>query len=238
MSKLHKVFLTLGGFRTRRYYWSCSKFARWIDRAFGVPVKPKYATLEEWKMYRELCKNNPSRKVRVGYWIAETGLDYIQDIILFPYDVYRNIRYYIRNRYITKTHVLPTSLKPGQWYDLDTRILHGVFTSLVDFVEQEKGHMWNITRSNDESTFSSKRQSGLAYLDWEIGLGDECPNQSAAAKEIKELYTWWKYQRPQRPDPWGDDVVDENRLDLEAKQHDEDTEMLIRVMNIRGSLWT
>lgn len=63
-------------------------------------------------------------------------------------------------------------------------------------------------------------QLGLAHLDWEISLSDPtskeyecwvnddgtetptCVMQSDKAKKVKDLYLWYKYERPKRMDPW------------------------------------
>jgi hypothetical protein len=92
-------------------------------------------------------------------------------------------------------------------------------------------------------------------------------SQAEVAKEIIALYKWWTETYPNRPDPmdesgWsaycddkrdrGVDFFDkdpeENKWDtramhdkmreMEAAYEAEDTEMLIRLIKIRGSLWT
>lgn len=110
-------------------------------------------------------------------------------------------------------------------------------------------------------------EAGLEHLRWEASLNDdEIPTaQAEAAKEIMELYDWWVNVRPKREDPmdasgWSaycdskrddddvlsvldDDSVDtgpmhEKMRELEKQYDDEDTEMLIRLIKIRGYLWT
>lgn len=91
--------------------------------------------------------------------------------------------------------------------------------------------------------------------------------QAEVAKEIITLYKWWTEIYPNRPDPmeasgWSaycdnkrergieffDDDPDEDKHDtraihdkmreIESAYEDEDTEMLIRLIKIRNSLWT
>jgi hypothetical protein len=65
--------------------------------------------------------------------------------------------------------------------------------------------------------------------------------QSHCAQEQKELYLWWKDIRPTRVDPFDNVIWDDpnkSRFDAEEEQFEEDTEMLIRLMKIRRSLWT
>jgi hypothetical protein len=105
---------------------------------------------------------------------------------------------------------------------------------------------------------------GLEHLDWEISLGDESKDQSEAAQEIKELYLWWTEKRPTRefPErPLSDNDEDlftiltekwkKENLELDKKWKNyckkadnlakewskEDTDMLMRLMKIRESLW-
>lgn len=89
--------------------------------------------------------------------------------------------------------------------------------------------------------------------------------QAWTAMEILTLYNWWKWERPKRVDPsdvsgWSDycdevcKVSDNNFLnnknyeqsrailnrygEIESKNDEEDTEMLLRLINIRQNLWT
>jgi hypothetical protein len=273
-----RLYYKLVGHRIRTNYWSCSKFAAKVRRKLGVEEKPSAATLEGWSEWKKNNTNN------FGYWLTEEAFDAAQDVVYFPIDVYRNIRRYINNRFVTKTHYIDTKLERGQWHEMDARILHGMMESLVGFVEIEKANMRYLSdevplwRDNTLKgkfvrwkTYHSRelpsRQKGLEYLDWEISLGEESPLQSAAARNIKELYLWWKDVRPARPDPmdasgWsehcdarrdGGDIfcrpetpeekdrveqmLEEMRL-LEQQYYDEDTEMLTRLIKIRDSLWT
>lgn len=265
-----------------RDYWSCSKLADWIR---GVP-KPHSATPEEWASWEKKAKIKPVR-----YWLAEEGLDLVQNIVLLPLNILRNLLSYIDNRWIHKTHALTSILKPGKWHDLDTRLLHSLFDELVNFVEIElalinlASEKYSISWYHKFTHFIFWRNSeaGIEYLDWSAQLKHDeewddknNPNynqptsQAIAAQEILRLYEWWKKERPNRPDPmdasgWSeycekkrqgadpdDDLGwiscnsnDEERrkiLDLchkmEKEQEDEDTEMLIRLIKIRSSLWT
>lgn len=273
-----KLYYKLVGSKFRRNYWSCSKFADFIRKIFNVTPKPTSATMEGWDVWHAKNKSN------VGYWVAEEGLDLIQDIFMFVPDVYHNARVYVKNRFIDKPHYLNTKLKKGDWYEMDTRILNGLFETLVDFVEIEKAHLQYVSEElrgcvDDEKRLIKRwknpfvrspvpsRELGLRYLDWEIGLGDESPRQSEVAKEIKELYLWWKDARPSYQDVhdisgwsewckkryesgecWWGEKTDEEReqvrkilelnAELEQARHDEETEMLIRLIKIRKGLWT
>jgi len=191
MKILKKLYNTLTGYRSRSTYWGCSEFSNNARAWLGTEIKPQSASPADWSKWH---KDN---KGTLGYWITEELLDKLQDIVLFIPDVYHNISTYVRNRFITKTHYLNTRLQKGQWHDFDSRILHGLFESLVDFVEIEKAHMRNF--SNPPVKLPSRTQ-GLAYIQWEIDLKEESPVQAKTAEEIRNLYVWWKDIRPARPD--------------------------------------
>jgi hypothetical protein len=193
--------------RQRIHYWSCSKLANLIRGC----EKPPYLTMDDWEKWRSEVK----AKSPIRYFIAEKLLNRIQDFINFPKDIYNSIRYYIRNRFITKTHYLKTGLEPGVYHELDERILYGLFNELVDFVEVEQA--WINYISNDKKyNFKNGRciESGLDHLKWASGLkydedcgiaeGEELYGkptpQSESASKILELYSWWK-DRKYRTDP-------------------------------------
>jgi len=206
-----------------RNYWSCTKFADWVR---GTP-KPSSATSEGWDSWRtEAEQYNPVR-----YWIAEELLDNIQGFFLFIPDRLNDIRYYINNRFISKSHALtahPRDIRPGSWSDVGNRFLPCLFNELVNFVEVEQAWhyvMWNPEEQKKYNVpwyrsgwlrWRTWRcpEAGLAYLDWAAGLTNaefleddkkhlaEPTHQAKAAKEIKELYTWWTQTYRNRPDPY------------------------------------
>lgn len=70
-------------------------------------------------------------------------------------------------------------------------------------------------------------------------------HQKEDSIKIKELYEWWTKTRPNRLDPM-DSITEEThgqyyfRLidEIEQDYNKEDTEKLIELIKIRGSLWT
>lgn len=202
-----------------RDYWSCSKFADWIRGT----KKPQWGTGKEWNAWNKISKeSHPFR-----FWLAEEGLDKIQKFIYFIPEKINDIRYYINNRWIDKTHYLRTDLEPGKWHGFETSILHGMFTELVDFVEVEAAWHNVVWDSEARAKFSPpwwrkwyrlwrSPESGVAYFNWaaklvkneEWGLspGDpgynEPTDQAVAALKTLELYHWWTVIRPARPEPY------------------------------------
>jgi len=190
-----KFYYFMVGFKSRRNYWSCSAFATWCNKTFGTRDKPKAGTLKEFYDYKTSAKTVSP----ILYWFVETFLDTIQDIIYFPKDVLYHIKYKFANRFISKTHVISTTLPVGDWHDCDSRISSGLFLLIVNFVEKEKAHMHRISMGGPKKT---NREDGIAYLDWEIGLGDDGgTDQVASAIEIKEIYSWIKDVYPNRFTP-------------------------------------
>jgi hypothetical protein len=274
----------------RSHYWTIGKFADWLR---GTP-KLKCGTSEEWDAwYADAAKAHPIR-----YWIAEEGLDYLQTIVYYIPDRLNDIRYYINNRWVTRSHALtahPRDIKPGAWMDVGNRFLPCLFNELVDFVEIEQA--WHHCLWSDEARTEFEvpwwrsgwlrwrtwrcPEAGLEYLKWASGLTnkdfikegekEEPTYQAIAAKEIIELYTWWTVTYPNRPDPyeasgwsayceasrlanggklsWSSskdspemrkmsDKAHKALRKIEAAYEKEDEAMMIRLIKIRGSLWT
>lgn len=197
---------------TRSNYWSNSRFAKWITNTFGGHPQIQSGTMAEWREWKRASKEkNP-----YIYWFTEEFLDRAQDVVYWPLDKYDDIRVYISNRFFDKIHYLPTNLEPGKYYEVKTRLLHGLFETLVDFIEIEKAWMhvvWDKKAMKDYFPWHVRIRSlrykhyrnpaaGLAHLKWEISLGEESPYQSKAAREQLDLYNWWKNVRPARVDPF------------------------------------
>lgn len=211
--------------RSRIHHWTCSKFADWVRGE----KKPYALELHKWEEWRKEQKN----KRPIRFWLSDTFLKHLQNFIHYPSDVYHSIKYYIRNRFITKTHYLKTGLKPGYWYDFDERILHAIFNELVDFVEIELANLskWNETK---KYYFKNERcvEAAYDYFNWAKELEEEGQKtrQAEDAQKIQDLYEWWKTERPNR--------INSYDYDLEEKYQEEDTKMLIKLIEIRNSFWT
>jgi len=195
--------------KNRIHYWSCSKFADWVRGT----KKPVALTIEEWDDWKK--ENKAKRPFR--FWLSDTFLGKLQNFFYFPHDLYREIRHYYDNRFVTKTHYLKTGLKPGDYHELDTRIMYGLFNELVEFVEGEQAWLNHISHKEKKFKFKNGKcpEAGLDYLDWAMNLkydssygmtkkdkdfGKPTP-QAIDAKKTLELYKWWKETRPNRPDP-------------------------------------
>lgn len=156
-------------------YWSCTKFADWLR---GIP-KPTAASWEDWESWKATAKT----KYPFRFWLADEGLDKIQDFIYWPVDKLDNIRYYVNNRWISHSHALtahPRDIKPGEWRDVGNRFLPCLFNELVDFVEVEQAWMGVAFDSEAAAKFGVPwyrrnwlrlrtwrcPEAGLDHLDW------------------------------------------------------------------------
>jgi hypothetical protein len=208
----------------RSHYWTCSKFADWIRGT----AKLGAGTSEEWDEWTTQAK----MKHNFRYWLAEEGLDILQTIVYYPTDKLYDLKYYINNRYVTRSHALTAharDIKPGNWSDVGNRFLPCLFNELVNFVEIETAwsHVaWGSAedRAKYETPFWASGwfrwrtwrspAAGLDHLDWAMTLTNEewleegkkheavPTSQALAAKEIKELYLWWTVTYRNRPDPY------------------------------------
>lgn len=188
-------------------YWNNSKFADWIRGE----KKPYALSMEEWQIWRNKLKN----KSPFRYYVAEILLNRIQNFIYWPIDLYKSIKSYINNRFVAKTHFLKTGLKPGEYHELDERIIHGLFNELKEFVECEQASMYSYSHK-DKYKFKKGRcpEAGVDYLNWAMNLkfDESCgfsendpeygkPTQQAlSSAKILKLYNWWN-NRPNRIDP-------------------------------------
>lgn len=202
-------------------YWTCSDFANIIR---GTPKGgPKSG--KEWREWEESAKAaHPFR-----YWLAEDGLHYLETVISWPVDQLQKVKHYFSNRWITKTHALTSSsLKVGQWHELDSRLLHCMFDELVNFVEIDEANSnvaWDLEARKKYDPYNRRQsmfrirpwrcpEAGIDKLKWASTLTNEewldednkhlaePAVQALAAREILELYTWWKTVRPARVDPF------------------------------------
>jgi hypothetical protein len=161
-------------------YWSCSPFADWVRGT----AKLSAGTAEEWDDWttRAQMKHN------FRYWLAEEGLSHLQDFVTWPIRKIYDVKYYVNNRWVTRTHSLtahPKDIKPGEWCDVGNRFLPCLFNELVDFVEVELA-WWHIAWADPEEKAKYNApfwatgwfrwrtwrcpQAGLDNLDWQRSL--------------------------------------------------------------------
>jgi hypothetical protein len=197
----------------RSNYWSCSKFADWLR---GTP-KAGALSADGWDDWqKEAEKKHPVR-----YWIAEEALDAIQNFIWWPLDKIYDAKYYVNNRWITRTNSLTAhsrDIRPGSWCDVGNRFLPCLFNELVEFVEVELA-WWHLAWDK-EARVKYKApwwrfgwwnvrlwrcpQAGLDNLEWQMNIkadesyglnpGDKGYGElTYQAKNAKEIYELYKW---------------------------------------------
>lgn len=187
--------------KNRFNYWSCSKLAD-IIRGEKKPFALEWGEWNKWK-----DKQSQQRPIR--FWLSDTLLNRVQDLVYLPLDIYDYAKNYVQNRWIDKTHYLKTGLKPGYYYEFEHRILHALFNELVEYVEIECGHLslWNT-----EKKYKLKNgrciEAVYDYFEWSNNLTEKdnegntvLSEQALQSRELQKLYEWWKTQRPLRKDP-------------------------------------
>jgi hypothetical protein len=205
-------------------YWSCSPFADWLRGTKKLGA----GTSEEWDEWTTTAQMKHSFR----YWMAEEALGHIQDFVTWPVRKLYAIKYYINNRWVTRTHALtahPRDINPGDWCDVGNRFLPCLFNELVDFVEIELA-WWHIAwddeaRKQFQAPWYARGwfrwrtwrcpEAGLANLEWQRQLrwqedevGSDSKHvgkptpQAIKAQEILDLYTWWTTVYRNRPDPY------------------------------------
>ena len=189
--------------RSRFTYWST-----YIENILSKEPKPLISFNSTEEMMVHINTKDP-------IWVRV--VDKLQDICMFPSDLYHSVRIYFKNSK-GNTHVLDGGLEKGQWYDLDYRISRCLFNELDKFITQEKGletHEWEKTMTYNE--------------DYGIGpehkLYGKLTDQALAAIEQEAVWNWWKENKDNAE--FGD---------VEYQKQEE--EMLIRLIKIRGRLWT
>jgi hypothetical protein len=205
-------------------YWSCTPFADWLRGT----KKLSAGTAEEWDDWTTTAQ----MKHNFRYWLAEEALGHIQDVVTWPTRTLYDIKYYVNNRWVTRTNSLTAharDIKPGQWQDVGNRFLPCLFNELVDFVEIETA--WSQIAWGDKEDTAKYNppfyatgwfrwrtwrcpQAGLDNLKWQSELihnEDYCKDQpyymkptpqAVKAQEILALYTWWTEVYPNRPDAY------------------------------------
>jgi len=234
-----------------------NKFKDWLDM-----YPPKYAEIGEWG---RIAKENKV-KYPVRYWIKNTLIpNTIWPVTRRYKDIVSYIRFgYFEKMHLINTGLKPNYYdKDTLLLHANFSLLKDFVEIEKAWMEailnkDYKRPWWKLN-----SRFRN-REYGIEYLDWEITLdnGTDEGNkpQAEAARVVKELYLWWVDLRPARMDPYEllpdsfpdkEDFFDFSKplsdkkkeiykkIDaLEKRYQEEDTEMLIKLINIRQNLWT
>lgn len=212
----------------RSSYWSCSRLANLIR---GTP-KPGSETSEGWAEWRRNArKAHPWR-----FWIAEKGLNALQDSIMLPLDVWSTVRWWLLRRFVYRFNTfraLERDIGPADYVDFGDSIVPIVFGAFCRWVNHVGvDHFeWASTLVFDEEWGESPDSEKF---------GQPTP-QALDAKTVLELYQWWMIERPRRNDP--DEESTQFYLSLHHKYHDEDhiwvsfDKMSDEDQQVRRELW-
>lgn len=167
---------------SRGNYWSSSRLAKFLRAKFGLP-KLKSGTSKQWREWRV----ESQKKAPFIHWLTDKFFNKAQDFFCWPKDKLWDLRSALKARYKNKYHYLPTRLNPWRYHEVDNRMLHGLFETLVDFVEIEKawmhviwgqeenqkkfGYKWFELHPATNWLFDRRHpEAGIAYLNWEMSL--------------------------------------------------------------------
>jgi hypothetical protein len=163
---------------------------------------------------------------------------------------FSSVMAYLRNRFVDRIHIVRLGLKPGEWCDADERMLLAMMSLLVEFVEQEVG----LERLTKEADLNSDFY-GEAVCD-EERKGNE--RNAVQALNVLIIYHWWKnYPKRQQElmdalPEYAGDPLDYNKMfadpewrkqsdrhyEMEERLERETQQMLHKLIDIRGGLWT
>lgn len=284
------------GPRHHARYWSCSKFADWVLVTFGGEAKPRAATSAKWVEWKRTNKAAaPFAYWFVETFLGKLqDVVYLPYDCMRAVRRYISNRFIHKEHYLPtrlargEYHSIDDRILHGLFETLCDYVEVEVAWHHVMWGGAEQRARFNFPWWKTKPFFVSLKEwrcppAGLAHLEWEMSLtcGEDMgvdptdelygkpTNQAVAATEIMKLYTWWRNDRPTRPDPFeasglramyaasrsggDDDWLDilndtDDRTDrqaahakreaLERQYDEEDTEMMIRLIKIRGSLWT
>jgi hypothetical protein len=152
----------------RTHYWTCSKFADWVRGT----KKLSAGTSEQWDEWTTTAQMRHNFR----YWLAEEGLDYLQKVVYYVPDTLYSIKYYINNRWVSRTHSLTAharDIKPGNWCDVGNRFLPCLFNELQDFVEVELA-WWHIAWDDEARKKFQAPWYARGWFRWRTWRSAEC----------------------------------------------------------------
>ena len=132
--------------------------------------------------------------------MAEEGLDAIQNTIMYIPDAIYSVKYYINNRWVTRTHSLtahPRDIKPGHWCDVGNRFLPCLFNELVDFVEIELA-WWHVVWDEEARKKFKSPWYATGWFRWRTWRNPEC---GLANLEWQRNLVWNEDEMLDKDDP-------------------------------------
>lgn len=209
-------------YRLRFYYWSCSRVSDKLRKFFRLPIKPLAATNQQWASWHAKCK----LAHRLVHWICEYGLDFLQDIVNFPKDLYFTVYYAVRARFFEKTYMMDSGFNRWAYHDIPEVMLYACFNKLKDFVEIECAQLYKLVFEKEGTGVDWLKYRHADYIRENLETDD-------FYLDCARLYEWWTINRPAR------DTSNPNEYYNKLADWDkEDDEMLTLLVKYRIYLWT
>lgn len=174
----------------------------------------------------------------------------------------KDLKWWVIHRTIDRyDRIYISSLEPG-YYDKEIQMLHGCFDLLVDFIEGELAWMKLICSDEERNKVpwymslkqyrdKHAREFGIAHLKLDMDLRMEMDDegrlakgdwqinhegtQGFAAKEMLELYLWWKDEREKEEEyAYKMSSGPSSLEDFSKKQ----SIQLLRLIKVREYMWT
>jgi hypothetical protein len=149
----------------------------------------------------------------------------------------RLLGWIIRGKLWDRHNVIKIKTLPCTYSDHDTKILHASFSIFCDLIEQgffdriSLNYSDEIKRIENGDWGQGSEENKQLALKTQIEAHDKA---QAVEAEMKYLYKWWKESRPER-EKLKD--YEDNYANAEIAFYKEDTNHLIRLMQIREYLW-
>lgn len=228
-------------------------------KKFFFPNMPNHATMNEWNEWHDKSRD---RNPFIYFLSFDLPAFFRRNVYYKINGLYSNFRL----KYIRTFNQIKIKTLKYDYYDIDTRLLHGMFALLLEFVENEKSVMYeysieNTAEAKKELKKLSNLERGVKYLEWETTLDqnpnsyDYSPEQARAAKEILFLLQFWLNRKDMQHNrvllvdsvrlnmignilPSNLQKINDIQNNYEEKLDIEEEEMLIRLIKIRKHLWT
>lgn len=202
----------------------------------NVPDMPEAATFEEWDEWQSSAKAKHPVRYFLSWTLPITASRLWRQWIHDPW-------YWLKCRVWYRHNVLVIHSLPPTWTDRDERLLHAAFQILVDFIEQEECSEWShVHRTREQLIADYDTTYEGCDPEHAADIRKHAEERADDWLAIKALYDWWTVERPARKEPeatggytreWGD-----RYREFEESCDAEDDEMLIKLIKLRGYLWT
>jgi len=192
---------------------------------------------EGWNEKRTLAKKNGA----IWFFISER----LDDIDIFFSVWWRKLiddpYYYVMYRWIWKSHLINSGLPKGKYHDMDNQMLYVIMNMIKKYVDDENP-LWvldeppnrNIPRYQIETAIVCKE----AYDWWK-----NYPNRLQQIEDIYEELpeqtddVYNMFSNLNKPDKRRMEIYD--KIHKEKEKLDKEAEnMLIKIMKVRGGLWS